>query len=99
MQTSRRTHFEQIPIAVVRKMVEKPWQREIRASLNESDPKKLLEHVHASEAAIFDRLQELARNAVEDESDREERQDIADALRTLRVLTRDKLKFPDWKAK
>jgi len=36
------------------------WQCEYEASLHESDPKKLLERVHAVEAAIFYRLQELA---------------------------------------
>jgi hypothetical protein len=29
------------------------WQREYEASLHEPDPKKLLERVHAVEAAIF----------------------------------------------
>jgi hypothetical protein len=32
------------------------WQREYEASLHEPDPKKLLERVHAVEAAIFNRL-------------------------------------------
>jgi hypothetical protein len=72
------------------------WQRAIQASLNEPDPKKLLERVHAAETAIFNRLQELAQNA-EDAS--QERRAIIDACKTLFVLKRDKLGFPDWQMK
>src|SRR5713101_4573122 len=32
------------------------WQREYKASVHEAEPKKLLERVHAVEAAIFDRF-------------------------------------------
>ncbi len=75
-----------------------PWQREFQSSLNESDPKKLLERVHATETAIFFRLQELSQGTVEDTAHGVERQAIAEALRTLRRLKRDRLGFPDWEA-
>jgi hypothetical protein len=71
------------------------WQREYEASIHEDEPKKLLKCIHAAEAAIFNRLQELARNSDNPES-KPERQAIADALSVLRVLKRDKLQFPDW---
>jgi hypothetical protein len=74
------------------------WQREYEASLHEPDPKKLLERVHAVEAAIFNRLQELAQTS-ESTDHKAEEQAIAEALRTLRVLKRDKLQFPDWETK
>ena len=74
------------------------WQREYEASLREPDPKKLLECVHAVEAAIFNRLQELAQSS-ENTDHKAEEQAIAEALKTLRVLKRDKLQFPDWETK
>jgi len=74
------------------------WQREYEASLHEPDPKKLLERVHAVEAAIFNRLQELAQTP-ENTDRKAEEQAIAEALRTLRVLKRDRLQFPDWETK
>jgi hypothetical protein len=52
--------------------------------------------VHAAEAVIFKRLQELVENS--GPGGDAERQAIADALRALRVLRRDKLQFPDWEA-
>jgi len=64
--------------------------------LVEPDPKKLLERIHAAEAAIFNRLQDLARSDSPDH--RAEQQATADALSALRVLKRDKLQFPDWKS-
>ena len=74
------------------------WQREYEAALHEPDPKKLLERVYAVEAAIFNRLQELAQTS-ENTDHKAEEQAIAEALRTLRVLKRDKLQFPDWETK
>jgi hypothetical protein len=71
------------------------WQREYEAALHEPDPKKLLECVHAVEAAIFTRLQEFAQTS-ENTDHKAEEQAIAEALRTLRVLKRDKLQFADW---
>ncbi len=73
------------------------WQREYEASVNETDPKRLLKRVHAAEAAIFNRLQELAQYP--DSPDHKvEQQAIADALGALLVLKRDKLGFPDWES-
>lgn len=74
------------------------WQREYEASLHELDPRRLFERVHSAEAAIFNRLQELAQNP-EGADHRAERQAITDALSALRVLKRDKLNFPDWENK
>ena len=74
------------------------WQRQYEAALHEPDPKKLLERVYAVEAAIFNRLQELAQTS-ENTDHKAEEQAIAEALRTLRVLKRDKLQFPDWETK
>lgn len=72
------------------------WQSVYEASLSELDPKKLLERVHSAEAAIFNRLQQLAQGP-ESADQKAEQQAIADALATLRLLKRDKLNFPDWK--
>jgi len=74
------------------------WQREYEASLHERDPKKLLERVHAVETAIFNRLQGLSQ-ASESTDRKAEEQAIAEALRTLSVLKRDRLQFPDWETK
>lgn len=74
------------------------WQREYEASLREPDPEKLLERVYAVEAAIFNCLQELSQTS-ESKDHKAEEQAIAEALRTLRVLQRDKLQFPDWETK
>lgn len=73
------------------------WQREYEASIHESEPKKLLERVHAAEGAIFNRLQELAQNS-DDPVSKAEHEAIADALRVLLILKRDKLGFPDWES-
>jgi hypothetical protein len=70
------------------------WQRALEGALNEPHPKKLLERVHAAETAIFSRLQELAQNP-EDASQQAERRAIIDACKTLLVLKRDRLGFPD----
>jgi hypothetical protein len=71
------------------------WQREYDAALHEPDPKKLLGRLHAVEATIFSRLQELAQPS-ETTDHKAEQQAIAEALRTPCVLKRDKLQFPDW---
>ena len=73
------------------------WQGEYEASIHESEPKKLLQRVHAAEVVIFNRLQELARKFDNPES-KAEQQAIADALGVLRILKRDKLGFPDWES-
>jgi hypothetical protein len=73
------------------------WQREFEASLHEPDPKTLVERVPAGEAAIFNRLPELAQTSRSTDHEAEE-QSIAEALRTLRALKGDKLQFPDWES-
>ncbi len=74
------------------------WRRAVEAALNEPDGHKLLDRVHAAETAIFNRLQELARDvASQHSSQRAERQAITDALNTLWVLKRDRLGFPEAK--
>jgi hypothetical protein len=70
------------------------WQSEVQAAANETDPEKLLGRVHAAEVAIFTRLQELGEGAHE-----AERESLADAVETLRLLKRDRLGFPDWTQK
>ena len=72
------------------------WQPEYRAALLELDPNKLRELVQAAEEAIFNRLQQLARNS-NSQDNKAERLAIEDALANIRVLQRDKLGFPDWK--
>jgi hypothetical protein len=74
------------------------WQREYEAALVELDPKKLLERVHTAEAAIFNRLQEIAQSS-DSPDQKAERQAIEDALASLRVLKQEKLAFPDWEKK
>ena len=71
------------------------WQDEYQTALLELDPKKLLDRIHAAEAAIFKRLQELAQNS-DSPDHKAEQQAMADALGALRVLKRDKLDFPEW---
>jgi hypothetical protein len=75
------------------------WQREIDASLNETDTQKLLRCIYAAEAAIGSRLSELAQSPDKEPLYKAERLAIAQALETLRALKRDKLGFPDWNGK
>ena len=68
------------------------WQPQYEAALHEYDPKKLMDRVTDAENAIFHRLQSLAGNA----DHHGERKAIEDGVRTLRVLKREELDFPDW---
>lgn len=76
------------------------WQREFDASLKESDPDKLLKHIHSTEAAIGSRLRELAQELDKypsrEQAQQAERHAMDQALETLRGLKRDRLGFPDW---
>jgi hypothetical protein len=56
-----------------------------------TDNSKLRANLNNAEAAILNRLQALSTAANE-----EERTALDDAIRSLRILKRDKLKFPDW---
>ena len=59
--------------------------------MTETDKGKLPARVNEAEAAIFNRLQALSsvKNC-------EEQTALDDAIRGLRVLKRERLKFPDW---
>lgn len=72
------------------------WQLQVQAAIDETDQEKLLSLVHAAEMAIFNRLQELGKLSQPD-GHSEERDSLAHALETLRLLKRDRLGFPDWK--
>jgi len=75
------------------------WQSEVQAAVDEAQSEKLLERVHAAEIAIFNRLQELAKDAKAASSHLDEREALATALEILRVIKRDRLGFPDWTKK
>jgi hypothetical protein len=68
------------------------WQTLYLAAMMETDNTKLFPKLNEAEAAIFNRLQALstAKNC------QEERTALDDAIRSLRVLKRDQLGFPDW---
>lgn len=72
------------------------WQSEVQAAVDESKSEKLLERVHAAEIAIFNRFQELAKDRKPASSHHAEREALDKALETLRLITRDRLGFPDW---
>jgi len=72
------------------------WQPEVQAAVNEPETEKLLERVHAAEIAIFNRLQELAKDSVPASSVKGEREALSSAMKTLLSLKRDRLGFPDW---
>ena len=59
--------------------------------LLEHRPRELYSKIQAAEAAIYERLQAMAH----DSSTQGEREVIADAVSTLRILQREKLSFPD----
>ena len=61
-----------------------PWYQLYGATVVELDPKRLIERVDATEAAIHARLQDLQY----DSDHHEERQLIRDAQRTLAFLRR-----------
>ena len=75
------------------------WQSQVDAAVNETDPEKLLNRVHAAEVAIFNRLQELANGALKDGVHQAESDSLAEAVERLRLLKRDRLGFPDWNRK
>ena len=80
------TEQETIPIT----MKYPHWQREFEAALVDGDPNTLRQRVDAAEAALFLRSQALAGSA----PDSPEQQAIADAVRTLRGIQREKLGYP-----
>ncbi len=68
------------------------WQHEYFAAIVDLDPQTLFDRVTAAETAIFNRLQAISH----DPNSHAERQAIADAVASLRILKRDNLGFPDW---
>ena len=68
------------------------WQTLYLAAMMEADNIKLFPKLNEAEAAIFNRLQALSTV----ENCQEERTALDDAIRGLRVLKRDQLRFPDW---
>jgi hypothetical protein len=66
------------------------WQPEFEAALLDGDPQTLRQRVDAAEAALFLRSQALAGSA----PDSPEQQAIADAVRILRAIQREKLGYP-----
>jgi hypothetical protein len=75
------------------------WQSEVQAAVNETNPERMLDRVHAAEAAVFQRLQELAESASKDVEHQVESDLLAKAAEALRLLKRDRLGFPGWKQK
>jgi hypothetical protein len=69
------------------------WQASLREALLEFEPDRLSNKIQKIEAVVFKRLQELS----SDSDHHAERQAIADAFSTLRVLKTEKLSYPDWK--
>lgn len=69
-----------------------PWQQHYENAMLEVDPKKLHQKILNAETAIVQRMQELAKST----DSHAERSVISDAIRGLRVLKIEKLKFPDW---
>jgi hypothetical protein len=68
------------------------WQTSLQDAILEFDRERLVEKIQKVETAAFERLQELS----SDSDHHGERQAIADAFSTLRVLKKDKLCYPDW---
>jgi hypothetical protein len=102
---NRKTHFEQVPLEVVKKVVldgkemtngqlkYPKWQAPLQEVILEFDREALRKKLEKVETSILERLQELHREA----KGHSERRAIKDALSTVRVIQRDRLGFPDWK--
>jgi hypothetical protein len=69
------------------------WQAQFQDAILERDPEALIEKIQKFEAAVFVRLQELS----SDSDHHGEREAIADAVSTVRVVKKEKLFYPDWK--
>ena len=67
------------------------WQREFEAALREDDPQSLRQRVDTAAGALFQRSQALVGST----EGHAELQAIADAIRTLRTIQREKLGYPD----
>ena len=98
--TRRETHFEQVALKVVLRIANldgvpefqyPQWQVPLHQAQMETYLAKLQERVLQAEAAIFERLQELARS----NDGHEESEEIANATRELLRIKSEKLKWPD----
>jgi hypothetical protein len=65
------------------------WQKPLQEALIELDQNQLRQRVAAAEAAIAQRMQTVPLEAIA------ERQALADAQSSLRILKRDHFQFPD----
>jgi hypothetical protein len=72
------------------------WQSLYHAALLETDPEKLHKSILLVEEAIYMRSQVLHRSSEGDGGT--ERHAMEDALRALRVIQVEKLKYPEWDA-
>lgn len=68
------------------------WQTQFQEAILERDREKLIQKIHQFENVVFQRLQERA----SDTDHHSEREAIADAFSTPRVVKKDKLSYPDW---
>jgi hypothetical protein len=68
------------------------WQAALREMRMETDPEKLSGKLQRVESLIQGRLQDLYRKSDGSKA----REELKEALFTLRIIKRDKLGFPDW---
>jgi hypothetical protein len=73
------------------------WQEPYQQAMLELDPVKLRRKVLKAEGAILRRLQELSDGEARVDGAREEKLVINDAISALRVLRKEKLRFPERK--
>ena len=69
------------------------WQIAYQRVLFERDGQKLRDAVDAAEAAIFIRCQRLS----DGPGDGSEKKEIKAALEELRIIKKERVKFPDWR--
>jgi hypothetical protein len=89
-----KTHFEQVPLAEVKEIVEKPngssWKETYQKTQRENDKTKLSDLVVATETAMFTRLQELSNSP----GHHNERRELEAATRSLLRIKTDRLGWP-----
>jgi hypothetical protein len=78
-----KTHFEQVPLEIVRKIVEEQIRRETAREQAQGTQKDKIAMKVDTQAMAHD------------SSDQSERLVMADAASTLRIVQREKLSFPD----
>ena len=70
------------------------WQQAYAEALRETNPSKLREKISACEMTIVQRMEELSGGAGAEA----EQESIKRAAQGLRILKRDKLRWPDWES-